>query len=198
MKKGLITLLVIGGVLLIAYFGIKSMYNGMVTKSENCAAQWANVETSYQRRLDLIPNLVNVVKSAANYEQETLTKVVEARASATSIQVDASNLSPENLQRFQAAQDQLSGALSRLLVSVERYPDLKANQNFANLMSQVEGTENRISIERRKFNETVKEYNGHIKRFPQTIAANMFGFDEKGYFTATTGAEVAPEVMGDE
>jgi len=161
---------------------------------EATSGQWANVETSYQRRADLIPNLVNTVKGAADFEKETLTQVIEARSKATSVQVNADDINPQQLQKFQEAQDQLSGALSRLLVSVERYPDIKANQNFLALQSQLEGTENRISVERRKFNQTVQSYNAYIKKFPQTIIANMSGFDKKGYFQAVAGSENAPAV----
>lgn len=194
MKKGLIALIVVVVLGFIGYSMIKGMYNGMVEKQETTSAQWANVETAYQRRADLIPNLVSTVKGYADFEQETLTQVIEARAQATSINVNADDLNPETLQRFQSAQDQLSGALSRLLVTVERYPDLKANQNFLQLQSQLEGTENRISVERRKFNEAVRDYNTHIKKFPQTIVASMFGFDSKGYFQAAAGSENVPEV----
>ena len=194
MKKGLIALIVVVVIGFIGYSMIKGMYNGMVEKQETTSAQWANVETAYQRRADLIPNLVSTVKGYADFEQETLTQVIEARAQATSINVNADDLNPETLQRFQSAQDQLSGALSRLLVTVERYPDLKANQNFLQLQSQLEGTENRISVERRKFNEAVRDYNTHIKKFPQTIVASMFGFDSKGYFQAAAGSENVPEV----
>ena len=194
MKKGLIALIVVVVLGFIGYSMIKGMYNGMVEKQETTSAQWANVETAYQRRADLIPNLVSTVKGYADFEQETSTQVIEARAQATSINVNADDLNPETLQRFQSAQDQLSGALSRLLVTVERYPDLKANQNFLQLQSQLEGTENRISVERRKFNEAVRDYNTHIKKFPQTIVASMFGFDSKGYFQAAAGSENVPEV----
>lgn len=194
MKKGLIALIVVGLLIVIAYFSFKGMYNNMVTMQEATAGQWANVETSYQRRADLIPNLVNTVKGAADFEKETLTQVIEARAKATSVQVDADNISPEQLQKFQQAQDGLSGALSRLLVSVERYPELKANQNFLALQSQLEGTENRISVERRRFNETVQSYNAYIKQFPQTIIAGMGGFEKKGYFQSAAGSENAPAV----
>jgi LemA protein len=194
MKKGLIALLVVGVLVLIGYFWFKNTYNTMVTMEEDATGQWANVETSYQRRADLIPNLVNTVKGYADFEQETLTQVIEARSKATSINVNANELNPEQLQRFQAAQSQLSGALSRLLVTIERYPDLKANQNFLALQSQLEGTENRISVERRRFNEVVKQYNKYIKQFPQMLFANSFGFEEKGYFEADAGAEKAPEV----
>lgn len=194
MKKGLIALIVVGLIVVIAYFSFKGMYNNMVTMQEATAGQWANVETSYQRRADLIPNLVNTVKGAADFERETLTEVIEARSKATSVQVNADDIDPQQLQKFQAAQDQLSGALSRLLVSVERYPDIKANQNFLALQSQLEGTENRISVERRRFNETVQSYNAYIKKFPQTIIANMSGFEKKGYFQAAAGSENAPAV----
>lgn len=194
MKKGLIALLVLGGLLLIFYFTFQGMYNKMVNMQEATTGQWANVETSYQRRADLIPNLVNTVKGYADFEQETLTEVIEARSRATSINVDANDINPEQLQQFEQAQQQLSGALSRLLVTVERYPELKANQNFLELQSQLEGTENRISVERRRFNEVVREYNSYIKNFPQMIIANIGGFDEKGYFESAAGSEVVPEV----
>lgn len=194
MKKGVIALLVIGGIILIGYLFLSGRYNTMVEKQEATAAQWANVETSYQRRADLIPNLVNTVKGAADFERSTLTEVIEARSKATSINVDASKLDPAQIQQFQAAQNQLSGALSRLLVTVERYPELKANQNFLALQSQLEGTENRISVERRRFNDLVGDYNTYIKKFPTVLIANMSGFTEKGYFTAAAGSENAPEV----
>lgn len=186
--------MVIVGVLLILYFSFKGMYNSMVEKREATTGQWANVETAYQRRADLIPNLVNTVKGYADFEQETLTQVIEARSRATSINVDAGDLNPQQLQKFQAAQDKLSGALSRLLVTVERYPELKANQNFLELQSQLEGTENRISVERRRFNEVVRGYNTYIQKFPQTIMAGMAGFDKKGYFESVEGSDQVPEV----
>lgn len=169
-------------------------YNTMVTKDEQVEAQWANVQNSYQRRADLIPNLVNTVKGAANFEQETLTRVIEARAKATSVNISPDNLTPENIQKFQAAQGELSGALSRLLVSVERYPELKANQNFLELQAQLEGTENRIAVERRKFNETVQDYNSYIRAFPRNFIAGWFDFEKKGYFEAEAGAQTAPTV----
>ena len=194
MKKGLIALIVVGLVIVFAYFSLKGMYNNMVTMQEATAGQWANVETSYQRRADLIPNLVNTVKGAADFEKETLTQVIEARAKATSVQVNADEITPEQMQKFQEAQDGLSGALSRLLVSVERYPELKANQNFLALQSQLEGTENRISVERRRFNEVVQGYNAYIKKFPQMFIANMGGFEKKGYFQSAAGSENAPAV----
>lgn len=170
-------------------------YNTMVTKDETVEAQWANVENAYQRRADLIPNLVNTVKGAANFEQETLTGVIEARAKATSVNISPDNLTPENLERFQQAQGQLSGALSRLLVSVERYPELKANQNFLELQAQLEGTENRISVERRKFNEAVQDYNTTVRSFPNNLMAGIFGFERKGHFQADPGSEKAPTVQ---
>jgi LemA protein len=152
------------------------------------------VQSAYQRRADLIPNLVNTVKGYAEFEKSTLTAVVEARAKATSMTIDPSNLNPENIQKFQAAQDGLSGALSRLLVTIEKYPDLKANQNFLELQSQLEGTENRINVERNKFNELVKEYNTYIKKFPNNLIAGLFNMEKKGYFEAAAGSEKAPEV----
>lgn len=194
MRKGLIALLVIIGLLLIFFFTFQGMYNKMVSLEESTTGQWANVETAYQRRADLIPNLVNTVKGYAEFEQETLTEVIEARSKATSIQVDANDINPQQLEQFQQAQSQLSGALSRLLLTVERYPDLKANQNFLQLQSQLEGTENRISIERRKFNNIVQEYNIYIRKFPQSIISGISGFDKKGYFEAEAGSEQVPEV----
>ncbi|NEM96528.1 LemA family protein [Pontibacter burrus] len=170
-------------------------YNDMVAKDENVEAAWANVQNAYQRRADLIPNLVNTVKGAANFEQETLTRVIEARAKATSVNISPDNLTPENIQRFQQAQGELSGALSRLLVSVERYPELKANQNFLELQAQLEGTENRIAVERRKFNETVQDYNSYIRSFPRNIIAGWFDFEKKGYFEADAGSQQAPTVQ---
>jgi LemA protein len=169
-------------------------YNSLVNLEENVKGKWAQVENAYQRRADLIPNLVNSVKGAANFEQETLTQVIEARAKATSVTVDPSNLSPEAIQEFQKSQDALSQSLGRLLVSVERYPELKANQNFLELQAQLEGTENRISTERRAFNEATQEYNSSVRRFPNNITAGIFGFKQKGYFTAEAGANTAPKV----
>jgi len=169
-------------------------YNKMVTLDEQVAQQWAQVENVYQRRADLIPNLVNTVKGYADFEQSTLTQVIEARAKATSVQVNADQLNSETLQQFQAAQDQLSSALSRLMVVVERYPDLKANQNFLELQAQLEGTENRIAVERRKFNEVTMQYNTFIRRFPQLLFARLFGFEKKAYFQAEKSAKEVPEV----
>lgn len=169
-------------------------YNRLVEQDESINQQWAQVENAYQRRADLIPNLVNTVKGYADFEQKTLTDVIEARSKATGINVNADELTPESIQNFQAAQDQLSGALSRLMVVVERYPDLKANQNFLELQAQLEGTENRIAFERKKFNDAVGVYNTSVRRFPRIIIAKIFGFDKKGYFEAEKGAEKAPEV----
>lgn len=173
---------------------IFSSYNGLVNKEEQVEGAWAQVENVYQRRADLIPNLVNTVKGAADFEKSTLNAVIEARAKATSINVDPSNLSPEAIQQFQEAQAGLSSALSRLMVVVERYPELKATQNFSQLQAQLEGTENRIAVERRRFNEVVQEYNSKIRRVPGNILAGIFGFERKGYFEAEQGAEKAPEV----
>lgn len=197
MKKGWIALIIVAVVLLVGYSSIKGTYNTMVTQDEGIGAAWAQVENQYQRRADLIPNLVNTVKGYADFEQETLTGVIEARAKATSVSIDPSNLSPEAIANFEQAQQGLSGALSRLMVTVERYPDLKANQQFQQLQVQLEGTENRISVERRNFNETVRSYNTYIRTFPKNLYANMFGFEQKGYFEASAGAETAPEVTFD-
>lgn len=166
----------------------------MVDKSETVEQQWANVETQYQRRADLIPNLVNTVKGYADFEQETLTKVIEARAKATQTTIDPTNITPEKMAEFQAAQSDLGGALSRLLVTVERYPDLKANQNFMDLQAQLEGTENRISVARKNYNDAVKAHNTYIKQFPRVIYAGWFGFKAKTPFKAEAGAEKAPTV----
>lgn len=191
------TLIVLGIVALLVIFGISS-YNGLVQKQETVNQAWAQVENQYQRRSELIPNLVNTVKGAANFEQETLTQVTEARSRATSIQVTAEDLNnPEKLAQFQQAQSQLTGALSRLLATVERYPELKANQNFLDLQSQLEGTENRIATERMRFNQAVQTYNTSIRTFPSNIFAGLFGFDNKAYFEAEEGAQEAPEVNFD-
>ncbi|NGP77038.1 LemA family protein [Balneolaceae bacterium YR4-1] len=191
------TLIVLGIVALLVIFGISS-YNGLVQKQETVNQAWAQVENQYQRRSELIPNLVNTVKGAADFEQETLTQVTEARSRATSIQVTAEDLNnPEKLAQFQQAQSQLSGALSRLLATVERYPELQANQNFLDLQSQLEGTENRIATERMRFNQSVQTYNTSIRTFPSNIFAGIFGFDSKAYFEADEGAQEAPEVNFD-
>ncbi|MFZ5942369.1 MAG: LemA family protein [Bacteroidota bacterium] len=192
--KNRTTLYIVGAIVLLALWGV-GLYNGLVRQDEAVSGQWANVENVYQRRADLIPNLVNTVKGYANFEQQTLTQVIEARAKATSINVDASKLTPESIAQFEQAQQGLSSALSRLLVTVEQYPELKANQNFLELQSQLEGTENRIAVERRKFNEMVQAYNVAIRRFPKNIIAGMMGLEKKGYFEATAGAETAPTVQ---
>lgn len=166
----------------------------MVKQDENVKSKWAQVENAYQRRADLIPNLVNTVMGVANFEKETLTQVVEARAKATSVVVDPNNLSPEAIQQYQEAQGELTNSLSRLLVTVEDYPDLKASKNFLELQAQLEGTENRISVERRAFNEATQEYNSTVRSFPNNIMAGIFGFKEKGYFKADAGADKVPEV----
>lgn len=194
MSKTLKTILIIVGIVIVLGAMFVKPYNNMVQKDEGCSKAWANVENAYQRRMDLIPNLVKTVEGAANYEKGTLTEVIEARAKATSVQIDPNNLTEESIAKFQAAQDQLSSALSRLMVVVERYPELKANQNFLELQAQLEGTENRIAVERGKFNETVNDYNSYIRRFPNNIIAGIFNFDKKGYFKAVEGADKAPDV----
>ena len=187
----------IGVLAVLVIYGI-NVNNDLVEKQETVNQAWAQVENQYQRRSDLIPNLVNTVKGAADFEQETLTQVIEARSKATSIQVSADDLNnPQKVQQFQQAQAQLSGALSRLLVTVEKYPELKANQNFRDLQTQLEGTENRIAVERKRFNEAVQNYNISIRRFPGNIFAGILGFDSKAYFEAEQGAEEAPEVSFD-
>lgn len=193
-KKLLITLGVVLLIVVIFYSFFAGKYNEMVSREERVTSQWAQVENVYQRRADLIPNLVSTVKGYADFEQETLTQVIEARSKATSVNVNADNLSPESIQQFQQAQEGLTGALSRLMVVVERYPDLKANQNFLQLQSQLEGTENRIAVERKKFNDETRNYNQYIRRFPQNLLAGMYGFEVKGYFEAAAGAEIVPEV----
>ncbi len=182
--------LIILGVVL---WGTK-VYNSMVTLQEGVTSQWGNVETQYQRRADLIPNFVNTVKGAAAFEQETLTRVIEARAKATQVTLDPTKMTAENIQQFQAVQGELSSALSRLMVVVEKYPELKATQNYRDLQVALEGTENRISVERRKFNEVAQSFNIYIKRFPQNFIAGMFGFTARPYFEAMEGTEKAPEV----
>ena len=169
-------------------------YNGMVTLDEGVQGKWADVETQYQRRADLIPNLVSTVKGYAAHESETLESVVKARSEASSVKVDPENLTPEKLTEYQKAQSGVSSALGRLMVIVEKYPDLKANQNFMELQSQLEGTENRINVARRDFNEAAKNYNTVIRSFPKNIFAGMFGFEKKAYFGAEKGAETAPKV----
>lgn len=189
-----ITLAIIVVLLFAGYSWVKSTYNTMVTQDEGVKTAWSQVENQYQRRIDLIPNLVNTVKGYATHEKETLEGVVSARAEATKTTIDPSNLNEESMKKFQAAQGELSSALSRLMVVLERYPDLKANQNFSELQAQLEGTENRISVERKRFNETAQTYNTYIRSFPTNILAGMFGFQPKAYFSAESGAEKAPKV----
>lgn len=171
-----------------------SSYNNLVTKEETVNQSWANVQNVYQRRSDLIPNLVATVKGVANFEKSTLTAVIEARANASKVNINPKNLDEASLQKFQAAQDGISSSLSRLMVVVERYPELKATQNFAELQAQLEGTENRITVERRNFNEAAQAFNTYLRRFPNSIFAGIFGFQKKAYFAAQKGAENAPKV----
>lgn len=190
----MIVLIAVVGFLAIAILWGVGQYNNMVKADEAVGTQWANVESQYQRRSDLIPNLVNTVKGYAKHEEGTLTAVVEARAKATQTVIDPANMTEANLAKFQAAQSQVSSALSRLLVTVEKYPDLKANQNFLELQAQLEGTENRISVERQRFNESAQAFNTMIRQFPRNIIAGMGGFEKKVYFKAEKGAEKAPTV----
>ncbi len=199
MKKGCLIWIIAGGflalfVLVVILWGTR-VYNNMVTLQEGVTSQWGNVETQYQRRADLIPNFVNTVKGAAAFEQETLTQVIEARAKATQVTLDPTKMTAENMQQFQQAQGELSSALSRLMVVVEKYPELKATQNFRDLQVELEGTENRISVERRKFNDVARSFNTYIRRFPQNFLSGMFGFEAKPYFESMEGAEKAPEVQ---
>ena len=191
--KNLGLLIVIGAIVLLGGCGC-SGYNNLVTQDQNVKGKWADVQSAYQRRADLIPSLVNTVKGAANFEKSTLEAVVNARAKATATTIDPANLTPEQIASFQKTQGELSGALSRLLVTVEAYPDLKANQNFRDLQAQLEGTENRINVARNDFNGAVQEYNTSLKTFPTVIYAGMFGFKEKGYFQAEAGSEKAPKI----
>jgi len=195
LSKGWIILIVVVLGILLLFSWVQGSYNKLVTKDQVVQQQWAQVENVYQRRSDLIPNLVNTVKGVANFEQKTLTAVIEARAKATSVQVNPKNLDEASLQKFQASQDNLSSSLARLMVVVEQYPQLKATQNFMELQAQLEGTENRITVERMKFNEVVQDYNIQVKRFPSNIFAGMFGFKEKAFFKAVQGAEKAPQVQ---
>lgn len=191
MKKGWIIAI---GVAIVLFMYVGSVYNSMVNSQERVEQAWSQVENVYQRRADLIPNLVATVKGYAAHESETLEGVVEARSKATSLRVDPADLTPENLERFQAAQGELNAALGRLLMLTENYPDLKANQNFLELQSELSGTENRISVERKKFNEAAQTYNSKIRRFPANIFASLFGFERKAYFEASEEARTAPKV----
>ncbi|WP_278797330.1 LemA family protein [Leyella stercorea] len=190
-NKGLIITIVV--IALVAIWGISS-YNGLVSMDENVSNQWANVETQYQRRSDLIPNLVNTVKGYAKHESQTLESVMQARSQATQVKIDPSNCTPQQLAAYQKAQGDVTTALGKLLAITENYPDLKANQNFLELQSQLEGTENRINVARKDFNDTAKKYNTSLRRFPRNIVASMFGFEKRAYFEAEAGAEKAPKV----
>lgn len=192
MKKS--TIIIIAVAVLAVVWGITG-YNGLVSMDEGVQTKWADVETQYQRRADLIPNLVNTVKGYAAHESETLTAVVEARAKATSVIIDPTNMTTEQIANFQKAQDGVSSALGRLLVTMEKYPDLKANENFRELQAQLEGTENRISVARRDYNEAARKYNTSLRSFPKNILAGMFGFEKKAYFEAQEGSEQAPTVQ---
>ena len=193
MKK--VTIIILVAVVAIIAIWAVSGYNSLVGMDENVSNQWANVETQYQRRADLIPNLVNTVKGYAAHEKETLEGVIAARSQATQIKVDPTDLTPEKLAEYQKAQGQLATALGKLLAITENYPDLKANQNFLELQAQLEGTENRINVARKNFNDAAKTYNTTIRRFPKNILAGIFGFDKRAYFEATEGAEQAPQVQ---
>lgn len=194
LSKGIIVLLVLVGLIVIVGAMIGSSYNAMVQKQEAVSSQWAQVQNAYKRRADLIPNLVSTVKGYATHEESTLTAVTEARNNATKIELDASQLTEENLRKYQEAQGQIGAALSRLLMVQEAYPDLKANTNFMALQDELSGTENRISVERNKFNETVKDYNTYIRTFPRGMFAGMFGFQQRAYFEAGEAAQEAPKV----
>ena len=193
-KKNLGLVITLAIVAVVLIWGL-SGYNGLVSMDEGVQNKWADVETQYQRRADLIPNLVNTVKGYAAHEKETLEGVVKARSEATSVKIDAENMTAEQMAQYQKAQNGVSSALSKLLLVVEKYPALKANQNFLELQSQLEGTENRITVARRDFNGAAKEYNTAIRKFPKNILAGMFGFEKKAYFEAQEGAEKAPEVQ---
>ena len=193
-KKNLGWIILLAIVALLALWGAGA-YNGMVSMDENVQNKWANVETQYQRRADLIPNLVNTVKGYAAHEKTTLEDVVKARSEATSVKIDPTNITPEQMKQYQAAQGSVSSALGRLLMVAENYPELKANENFLELQSQLEGTENRINVARKDFNDASKEYNVSIRRFPKSIIAGMFGFEKKTYFEAEAGSEKAPDVQ---
>lgn len=195
MKKWLIPVIIIAVIVFVGYSSVKGFYNTSVNFEENSKTAWSNVESAYQRRADLIPNLVSTVKGYAAHEKETLEGVIKARATATQTTIDPTNITPANMAAFQKAQEGLSGALSRLLVTVEKYPDLKANQNFLELQSQLEGTENRINVERNRYNGEVNLFNKHIKTFPNNMLNNLFGnFEEMTRFEASEGSKNAPKV----
>ena len=197
MKKGIIALIVIGALIFLIGGWVARVNNNLVPLDEGVNAQWGNVESSYQRRADLIPNIVNTAKGYAQFEQETLTKVIEARSKATSITIDPSNITPEQLQQFQQAQSGLTSALSRLLAVFEQYPNLKANENFKELINELERTENRINVERNRFNDKAKAINSEIRLFPTNLIAGFLGFEKRSYFEADAGTENAPNVEFD-
>lgn len=192
-KKNLVIIIIVAVVAIMGLYALTT-YNSLASKDEACLNQWSKVESQYQRRLDLIPNLVSTVKGYAKHEEETLIKVIEARNNATQVKFDANNLTQEQMDQFQQSQDALSSALKGLNVVIERYPDLKANQNFLQLQSQLEGTENRIAVERQRYSDMVNEYNTSIRRFPKNMVASLLGFERKAYFEAQNGAENAPQV----
>ncbi|GEQ86905.1 hypothetical protein ULMS_24130 [Patiriisocius marinistellae] len=199
MKKSLIFIIAVVAILAIIGFTMgPKFYNTGIDLKENATAQWGNVESAYQRRADLIPNIVNTAKGYAEFEQETLTKVIEARSKATSITIDPTNITPEKMAQFQQVQENMTGALSRLLAVFERYPDLKANENFKELINELERTENRINVERNRFNESARPFNKHIQTFPNNMINNFVGkFDQIAYFKAKEGSDVAPNVEFD-
>ena len=194
MKKWLIPVIIILALIFVVGAWFASVNNRLAPMEETVEAQWANVESAYQRRADLIPNIVNTAKGYAEFEQETLTQVIEARSRATSVNIDPTNITPEQLEQFQAAQGNLSSALSRLLAVFERYPDLKANENFKELINELERTENRINVERNRFNDTARAFNSEIRQFPTSFAAGILDFDRKAYYEAEAGSEQAPVV----
>jgi len=195
MKGGLKVILILVGIALLLYFMFSGAYNTMVTKQENTRQKWSQVETQYQRRNDLYNSIVKTIQGSANFERGTLKDVIEARASATQVRVDPNNLSPEEIQKFQQAQSQYSGAMGRLLVTVEQYPQLQTTAAFRDFQAQQEGTENRINKSRGDFNDAVQDYNTTIKRFPRNVIAGMFGFHEKGYFTSAPGTDKVPDIQ---
>jgi len=194
MKKKFVPIIIVAAVVVILVAWAISAYNGLVVKDEACSKQWSKVESQYQRRMDLIPNLVNTVKGYASHEEATLLKVIEARNQASQVKIDAENMTQEQLNNFQQSQENLSSAIRGLNIVVEKYPDLKANQNFLELQSQLEGTENRIAVERQRYADVINEFNTSVRRFPNSVFASMFGFDKKPYFEAQSGAENAPKV----
>lgn len=194
MKKKFIPIIILVAIVVILVAWSVSVYNGLVVKDEACSNQWSKVESQYQRRMDLIPNLVNTVKGYASHEEATLLKVIEARNQASQVKIDAENMTQEQLNNFQQSQENLSSAIRGLNIVVEKYPDLKANQNFLELQSQLEGTENRIAVERQRYSDVVNQYNTSVRRFPNSMFASMFGFDKKPYFEAQSGAENSPKV----